>query len=123
MPALPSFPRIKDFAAKFGHPRAYVGTCEFLETSNNYVSCIGYSASKQTRKRLDAPAVDTQQEMANAGSMSAIIGLLKDGHAGNRKYALWSLSLAIDESNQKTLLATMGNLTGIAYVEFPSRGQ
>ena len=47
---------------------------------------------------------DTQQEMANAGSMSAIIGLLKDGHAGNRKYALWSLSLAIDESNQKTLL-------------------
>ena len=42
--------------------------------------------------------------MANAGSMSAIIGLLKDGHAGNRKYALWSLSLAIDESNQKTLL-------------------
>ena len=28
---------------------------------------------------------DTQQEMANAGSMSEIIGLLKDGHAGNRK--------------------------------------
>jgi DNA-binding beta-propeller fold protein YncE len=29
----------------------------------------------------------------------------------------------LDGSNQKTLLATMGNLTGIAYVEFPSRGQ
>ena len=31
---------------------------------------------------------DTVQEMANAGSMSDLIGLLKDGNAGNRKYAL-----------------------------------
>ena len=47
---------------------------------------------------------DTQEEMANAGSLTDIVGLLKDGNAENRKFALWSLSLAIDESNQKTLL-------------------
>ena len=36
--------------------------------------------------------------------MSDLINLLKDGNPENRKYALWSLSLAINETNQKTLL-------------------
>ena len=46
----------------------------------------------------------TQQAMAMAGPMSDLISLLKGGTPAARKFALWSLSLSINESNQKTLL-------------------
>ena len=45
--------------------------------------------------RLVGENPDSQREMANAGSMSDLIGLLKDGNRSNRKYALWPLSLCI----------------------------
>ena len=44
----------------------------------------------------------TRQDMAEAGPMAELIDLLKGrGGGGPRKYALWSLSLSINESNHK----------------------
>ena len=42
--------------------------------------------------------------MAKASPTSDLIFLLKHGTTEARAYALWSLSLSITESNQKTLL-------------------
>ena len=42
--------------------------------------------------------------MAKAGPTSDLIFLVKHGTTEERAYALWSLSLSITESNQKTLL-------------------
>ena len=35
--------KIKDFASKFEHPRRFVTTCAFAESSNNCVTIIGHS--------------------------------------------------------------------------------
>ncbi|KOO32569.1 beta-glucan synthesis-associated [Chrysochromulina tobinii] len=46
----------------------------------------------------------SQQEIAMAGPLLDLIGLLKDGSDGAKRFALWSLSLSISPDNQKTLL-------------------
>lgn len=50
----------------------------------------------------------SQQTIATAGSASNLIALLKDGTHDAQAYALWSLSLSIDDTNQKTLLEEDG---------------
>ena len=42
--------------------------------------------------------------MAKAGPTSDLVFLVKHGTAEGHAYALWSLSLSITDSNQKTLL-------------------
>ena len=54
--------------------------------------------------RLVQENPESQQAIATAGPTSDLIGLLKDGTKGAKAYALWSLSLSINETNQRTLL-------------------
>lgn len=50
----------------------------------------------------------SQQTIATAGTASELIALLKEGADDAQAYALWSLSLSIDENSQKTLLEEDG---------------
>ena len=50
----------------------------------------------------------SQQEIARAGAAADLITLLKKGEAEAREYALWSLSLSIDEGNQSVVLGEGG---------------
>ena len=54
--------------------------------------------------RMVQESPSTQQDIATAGPLPDLIGLLKHGNEGAKRFALWSLSLSINESNQKTLL-------------------
>ena len=50
----------------------------------------------------------SQEKIAKAGPTSDLISLLKDGTVEAKEYALWSLSLSINESNQSVLLDDQG---------------
>ena len=50
----------------------------------------------------------SRDQIARAGSAESLIALLKRGAADAQAYALWSLSLSIDASNQSTVLADEG---------------
>jgi hypothetical protein len=49
----------------------------------------------------------SQADIATASPVPDLIGLLKHGIAGAKKFALWSLSLSIDAASQKILLVRM----------------
>ena len=52
---------------------------------------------------------DAHQTIAKAGNPAALVALLKAStNADAKDYALWSLSLSINETNQKTLLEEDG---------------
>ena len=55
-------------------------------------------------ERLVEENPTSQHDIATAGPISDLIGLLKDGSDGAKRFALWSLSLSINVDNQKTLL-------------------
>ena len=58
--------------------------------------------------RLVQENPSSQDTVAKAGPTSDLIALLKDGTDEAKGYALWSLSLSINESNQKTVLDDEG---------------
>ena len=58
--------------------------------------------------RLVKENPDSEHSIAAAGTASDLVTLLKRGSDEARGYALWSLSLSIDEGNQATVLAEGG---------------
>ena len=58
-------------------------------------------------------------QVAKAGPTSDLIALLKDGTPEAKAYALWSLSLSINSSNQKTLLDEDGIEPLVAALKSP----
>ena len=56
------------------------------------------NASKLLRTLVDENP-SSNDEIATAGPISDLIGLLKEGTAEAKRYALWSLSLSINEQN------------------------
>ena len=54
--------------------------------------------------RLVRENAGSRDEVAKAGPTSDLIALLKEGTKEAKAYALWSLSLSINEHNQKTIL-------------------
>jgi vacuolar protein 8 len=78
---------------------------------------VGLLASKDEKtQKLAAKALwrmikenpDSHTIIAKAGGAEASVKLLRDGSPTARKYALWSLSLAIDKESQETVSVTGG---------------
>ncbi|KOO31373.1 vacuolar protein [Chrysochromulina tobinii] len=66
------------------------------------------SIAAATLWRLVGENPSVQKSIASAGSATDLVTLLKAGSKGARDYALWSLSLSINEMNQSIVLAEGG---------------
>ena len=66
------------------------------------------SIAAATLWRLVRENPSVQKSIASAGSATDLVTLLKAGSKGARDYALWSLSLSINEVNQTIVLAEGG---------------
>jgi vacuolar protein 8 len=66
------------------------------------------SIAAATLWRLVGENPSVQKSIASAGSATDLVTLLKAGSKGARDYALWSLSLSINEMNQAIVLAEGG---------------
>ena len=62
----------------------------------------------------------SNDEIATAGPISDLICLLKDGTDEAKRYALWSLSLSINEQNHKTILEEEAVKPLVAFLVAPA---
>ena len=84
----------------------------------------GSSEAKKNASMLLKTLVEenpsSNDEIATAGPISDLIGLLKDGTDEAKRYALWSLSLSINEQNHKTILEEEAVKPLVAFLVAPA---
>lgn len=78
------------------------------------------SNAADTLWRIVQENPSSQEMVAKSGSTTDLIALLKDGSEQAKEYALWSLSLSINEANQKVLLEQEGIDPLVAALQSPS---
>ena len=63
-----------------------------------------FNANRLLWRMVEEAPSSTRQDIAHAGPILDLVELLKNGNDGAKRFALWSFSLCINETNQKILL-------------------